>query len=69
MGILPLQFETGSYPEDLNLDGSEIYDFDLNDLKIYEISRDTYSFQENQNLQKSYEIWKKLVDKFFLSNQ
>ena len=42
---------------------------DLNDLKIYEISRDTYSFQENQNLQKSYEIWKKLVDKFFLSNQ
>lgn len=34
MGILPLQFETGSYPEDLNLDGSEIYDFDLNDLKI-----------------------------------
>ena len=34
MGILPLQFEAGSYPEDLNLDGSEIYDFDLKDLKI-----------------------------------
>ena len=42
---------------------------DLNDLKSYEISRVTYGFQKNPNLQKSYEIWKKLVDKYFLSNQ
>jgi len=42
---------------------------DLNDLKSYEISRVNYSFQKNQNLEKSYEIWKKLIDKFFLSNQ
>jgi len=41
----------------------------LNDLKSYEISRDTYVFQKNPSLQKSYEIWKKLVDKYFLSNQ
>ena len=42
---------------------------DLNDLKSYEISRVNYSFQKNSSLQKSYEIWKKLVDKYFLSNQ
>jgi glycerol kinase len=42
---------------------------DLNDLKSYEISRDNYSYQKNPSLQKSYEIWKELVDKYFLSNQ
>ena len=41
----------------------------LNDLKSYEISRDTYGFQKNPSLQKSYEIWRELVDKYFLSNQ
>ena len=42
---------------------------DLNDLKSYEISRDSYGFQKNPSLQKSYEIWRELVDKYFLSNQ
>jgi glycerol kinase len=42
---------------------------DLNDLKIYEIKRETYSFQKNPNLQKSYELWKGLIDKHFLSYQ
>ena len=42
---------------------------DLNDLKSYEISRVNYSFQKNPSLQKSYETWKELVDKYFLSNQ
>ena len=42
---------------------------DLNDLKSYEISRVNYNFQKNPSLQKSYEIWKELVDKYFLSNQ
>ena len=42
---------------------------DLNDLKIYEIKRETYSFQKNPSLQKSYELWKGLIEKHFLSNQ
>jgi len=42
---------------------------DLNDLKSYEISRVNYGFQKNPSLQKSYETWKELVDKYFLSNQ
>ena len=42
---------------------------ELSDLNKFSVKRKTIKYQENQGIQKSYEYWKKLIDKYFKSNQ
>ena len=41
----------------------------LSDLNKFAVKRKTIKYQENQGIHKSYQNWKKLIDRYFMSNQ
>ncbi len=41
----------------------------LSDLNKFAVKRKTIKYQENQGIHKSYQHWKKLIDRYFMSNQ
>ena len=42
---------------------------ELKDLNKFAVKRKSIKFQENQGIQRSFQHWKKLIDKYFISNQ